>query len=148
MTLRCVIVDDNPSVLRAASDLLRGQGVAVVGLAATSDEAVSVMERHEPDVILVDIDLGPESGFDLARRLAQSRHGGRARIILISTHDEADYADLIAASPAIGFLPKDELSAPAIDRLLTGLPTDAANRRREMRSRRAHVDDRPESPGA
>jgi DNA-binding NarL/FixJ family response regulator len=122
MTLRCVIVDDNPSVLRAASDLLRGQGVAVVGLAATSDEAVSVVERHGPDVILVDIDLGHESGFDLARRLAQSRRAARSRIILISTHDEADYADLIAASPAIGFLPKDELSAPAIDRLMNRTP--------------------------
>jgi DNA-binding NarL/FixJ family response regulator len=124
MTLRCVIVDDNPSVLRAASDLLRSQGVAVVGLAATSDEAVALMEQHEPEVMLVDIDLGPESGFDLARRLVESRRGGtRSRVILISTHDEADYAHLISASPAIGFLAKSDLSAPAIRRLL-GRPGD------------------------
>ena len=69
------------------------------------------MEELKPDVMLVDIDLGPESGFDLARRLVHSPGRRVARTILISTHDEADYAKLIAASPAIGFLPKSDLSA-------------------------------------
>src|SRR5262249_55836416 len=100
------------------------QGVAVVGIATTGDEAVSLMERHAPDVMLVDIDLGPESGLDLARRLVESRRGGAAaRVILVSAHDEADYAHLISASPAIGLLAKSELSAPAIRRLL-GQPGD------------------------
>jgi len=64
------------------------------------------------------IDLGAESGFRLARRVA--RRAGRAgpSVILISTHDEADYAHLIATSPAVGFLPKSELSATAIRRLI------------------------------
>jgi DNA-binding NarL/FixJ family response regulator len=118
MTLRCVIVDDNPDVLRAASDLLEGQGVGVVGVAKNSKEAVSLMKRHEPDVMLIDIDLGLESGFDLARRLGQTFRNARSRIIMISTRDEADYAHLVAASPAIGFLAKSDLSAPAIRRLL------------------------------
>jgi DNA-binding NarL/FixJ family response regulator len=118
VTLRCVIVDDNPAVLRAARALLEGQGIAVVGIATTSEEAVSLMEELEPDVMLIDIDLGPESGFELARRLAQSRDWARSRVILTSTHDEADYAHLVAASPAVGFLPKSDLSATAIRRLL------------------------------
>jgi CheY-like chemotaxis protein len=120
MTLRCVIVDDNPDVLQAASDVLEGEGIAVVGMATRGDEAVSLMRAHQPDLMLVDIDLGPESGLDLARRLA--KNGDRDRtaspIILISTHDEADFADLIAASPAIGFLSKSDLSAAAIRELL------------------------------
>jgi hypothetical protein len=41
-------------------------------------------------------------------------------VILISTHAEQDYAELIAASPAIGFLPKTALSADAIQGLLAG----------------------------
>jgi DNA-binding NarL/FixJ family response regulator len=118
MTLTCMIVDDNPDVLRAATELLESEGIAVVAVAATSDEAVSLMRRLEPDVMLVDIDLGPESGLDLARRLADSGSRAGSRTILISTHDEADFADLIAASPAIGFLPKSDLSAKAIRRLL------------------------------
>jgi DNA-binding NarL/FixJ family response regulator len=118
MTLTCVIVDDNPDVLRAATELLEGEGITVVAVAATSHEALSVMRRLDPDVMLVDIDLGPESGLDLARRLAETGSRGGSRTILISTHDEADFADLIAASPAIGFLPKSDLSAKAIRRLL------------------------------
>jgi two-component system, NarL family, nitrate/nitrite response regulator NarL len=116
MTLRCVIVDDSPAVLRTGGDLLESQGIAVVGVATTGDEAVRLIEELHPDVTLVDIFLGPESGFDLARRLAAAG----SRVILISTRDEADFADLIAASPAIGFLPKSDLSAAAIHRLLGG----------------------------
>ena len=118
MTLRCVIVDDNPAVLHAASHLLETQGVAVVGVAATGEEALALMEEQEPDVMLVDIDLGIESGFELARRLAPCLARTRSSVILISTHDEVDYATLIAASPAIGFLPKSDLSAAGIHRLL------------------------------
>jgi DNA-binding NarL/FixJ family response regulator len=120
MTLRCVIVDDSPAVLRAASELLHGQGIAVVGIAASSEEAMHLIQERAPDVTLVDIDLGPESGFDLARRLAEIRGRPGSRSILISTHDEADFAHLIEASPAVGFLPKSDLSATAICRLLAG----------------------------
>jgi DNA-binding NarL/FixJ family response regulator len=129
MTLRCVIVDDNPAVLRAARDLLEGQGIAVVGAAATSENALSLMTQLRPHVGLVDIDLGPESGFELARRLAQCRDTARTRVILMSTHDEADYAKLIAASPAIGFVPKSSLSATAIRRLLARGRSDPIARR-------------------
>jgi DNA-binding NarL/FixJ family response regulator len=118
MTLRCVIVDDSPDVLRAASELLEGEGIAVVGVAATGDEALSVTEEVEPDVVLVDIVLGPESGFELVRRLVQNARAAACRAILISTHDEADFVVSIATSPAIGFLPKSDLSAAAIHRLL------------------------------
>jgi CheY-like chemotaxis protein len=126
MTLRCVIVDDNPEVLRTASHLLESQGVTVVGIAETSDEAVSRVEELQPDVMLIDIVLGPESGFDVARRLARCLDTSGPPTILISTREEADFADLIAASPAIGFLPKSRLSAAAIRRLLA--PTEDRGR--------------------
>ena len=126
MTLRCVIVDDSPAVLRAASELLESQGILVVGVAATGVEAVRLTAELEPDVVLVDIDLGPESGFDLARRLVETPARAGTRSILISTHDGADFAKLIAGSPAIGFLPKSDLSATAIHQLLAG-PHDEGN---------------------
>jgi DNA-binding NarL/FixJ family response regulator len=118
MTLRCVIVDDNADVLRAASDLLDRQGITVVGRARTGDEALRVVGEVEADVVLLDIDLGPDSGFDVARRLAESGNAPASRTILISIHDEAEFEDLIAASPAIGFLSKSQLSAAAIRRLV------------------------------
>jgi DNA-binding NarL/FixJ family response regulator len=110
--MRCAIVDDSPALLDAARVLLEREGIAVVGVASTIAEALALVEREEPDVVLIDIDLGPESGFDLARQLADNRTA--ARSILISTHAERDFRELIADSPALGFLPKAQLSGDAI----------------------------------
>jgi len=126
MTLRCVIVDDSPDVLRSAAAVLEGEGIAVVGVAETGAAGLSLVEELAPDVILVDIDLGAESGFELVRRLAERGRDRASRTILTSTHDEADFADLIAASPAIGFLAKSSLSGAAIGRLLEAAGGDGA----------------------
>jgi DNA-binding NarL/FixJ family response regulator len=117
--LRCVIVDDSPRFLTAARGLLERDGAMVVaGVASTGEEALRQVEELRPDVTLVDIDLGGQSGFDVVRRLHQDANGASSRLILISTHAEDDYAELIAASPAAGFLSKTALSAGAIRNLL------------------------------
>jgi DNA-binding NarL/FixJ family response regulator len=120
MKLRCLLVDDSPRFLDAARGLLERQGVTVVGVASTSAEALQRIAELRPDVALVDLDLGGESGLELARRLHGQASHAPAPVILVSTHAEQDYADLIAASPAIGFLPKAALSADAIHDLLAG----------------------------
>jgi DNA-binding NarL/FixJ family response regulator len=96
--------------------------LTVVGVASNSAEALRQVRSLGPDVILVDIGLGDESGFELARLLAQDDQAGGAEVILISAHAEADYAELIAESPAAGFLVKSELSARAISRILGHTP--------------------------
>jgi DNA-binding NarL/FixJ family response regulator len=125
--LRCLIVDDSPRFLAAARGLLERQGVAVVGVASSSAEALQRAEQLRPDVTLLDIDLGGESGLELARRLHGQAGRSPAPVILISTHAEQDYAELIAASPAIGFLPKTALSADAIRDLLAGQAEGASS---------------------
>lgn len=120
MALRCLIVDDSPGFLRSARVLLEREGVAVVGVASTGDEAVQRAEELKPDVLLLDIDLGEESGFDLAQRLQAEVRMSASQVILISTHAEEDFADLIAVTPVAGFLPKAELSAGAIREVLAG----------------------------
>jgi DNA-binding NarL/FixJ family response regulator len=114
--IRCLIVDDNRPFLAAARLLLEREGVAVVGVATTSAEALRLEAELRPDVVPVDIRLGDESGFDLARRL-------NGTVILISTHVQSEYAEEIPASPAAGFIPKAQLSASAVLRL-AGAPTD------------------------
>ena len=116
MEIRCLIVDDNERFLAAARLLLEREGLPVVGVATTSAEALELEEQLRPDVVLVDIRLGHESGFDLAQRLS-------ATAILISTDAPSEYPEEIAASPAAGFIPKAELSASAILRL-AGDPSD------------------------
>jgi DNA-binding NarL/FixJ family response regulator len=118
--VRCLLVDDSPRFLDAARGLLERQGMTVVGVASNSTEALQRAEELRPDVTLLDLDLGGESGLELARRLHGQAGPAPAPVILISTHAEQDYAELIAASPAIGFLPKTALSADAVRDLLAG----------------------------
>ena len=118
MKLRCLIVDDSPRFLAAARGLLERQGIAVVGVASSGAEALRRAAELRPDVTLLDIDLGGESGLELARRLHGEAGPSPSPVILVSTHAEQDYADLIDASPAVGFLPKTALSAGAILDLL------------------------------
>jgi CheY-like chemotaxis protein len=118
MRMRCLLVDDNGAFLETARALLGQQGVTIVGTASTSAEALRLASALRPDVVLVDIRLGDENGFDLARHLAERNGAATAVIIMISTAAEADYADLIAESQAAGFLTKTELSAAGIQRIL------------------------------
>ncbi len=118
MALRCLIVDDRPSFCEAARELLEGQGLTVVGCANSASEAVRSVRELRPEVALVDIDLGPDSGFELARRLANDVDGYSPRVILVSTHDEREFVKLIESSPAVGFVAKTELSAERIYEVL------------------------------
>ena len=69
-------------------------------------------------VVLVDIGLRGESGFDVTQPLVENLPHLHSRVALISTRDPADYVDLIAATPVAGSLPKNRLSVQAIFDLL------------------------------
>ena len=120
MPIRLLIVDDNKPFLEAARMLLEREGLTVAGVACTGAEALRQAEALRSDVVLVDISLGEESGFDLARRLVEDDRGDETPVVLISTRAEEDVAELIAASPAAGFVAKAELSASAIRRIVDG----------------------------
>ena len=116
MRRRCLIVDDSPVYLTEARKLLQRQGMSVVGVASNSRDAIALATSDRPDVALVDVDLGAESGLDVARALAKS--GEPVPVILISAYAEEDLRELVDGSPVLGFLPKSVLSRSAIDDLL------------------------------
>jgi DNA-binding NarL/FixJ family response regulator len=113
MALRCLLVDDSSAFLEAAKAALSGDGLQVVGSASTGAEAVALVDELSPDVVLVDIDLGDESGFDVVLLLPNT-----VPAILISTHLEDEFADMIEASPAIGFVSKSALTVDAVTKLV------------------------------
>jgi two-component system nitrate/nitrite response regulator NarL len=117
-SLRCLIVDDSPRFGEEARGLLEHQGVSVVGVAASGDEAVRLAEVLRPDLALIDISLGEESGFDVAGRLVDSANAEPPAIIFVSAYDEREFCARIAASPALGFIAKTELSAERIRQVL------------------------------
>jgi DNA-binding NarL/FixJ family response regulator len=115
--VRCLIVDDSAAFRDAATTMLERAGVSVVGMACNTAEALDRRDELHPDVVLVDIDLGSESGFDVAEAIHRAG-SPEPLVILISTHSEQDFADLIADSPAVGFLPKFALSPDSIRTLV------------------------------
>ena len=117
MPLTCLIVDDSLEFFEAARELLADDGITVVGFAATSDQAINVTSALRPDVALVDIDLGAESGFQVAQRLAELPHGGPP-VVLISAESGSELAELVDASGALGFVSKTDLSGEAVRKLL------------------------------
>ena len=128
MPLRLLIVDDNRQFLEAARDLVEREGMTVVGVASTSADALRCADELQPDVALVDVVLGEESGLDLARQLARPATGRRPRVVLISTYAEEDLTELIGTTPAVGFLSKSSLSGPR--------PSPASPERRQRCLRR------------
>jgi len=119
MAIRALIVDDNASFLDAASALLEREGLSIAGVASTKAEALAATRRLRPDVLLVDIKLGNESGFELARLLTRESHDHAPSVIMISTHSREEFADLLAESSAAGFVAKSELSARAIHEIVS-----------------------------
>jgi len=116
VALRCLLVDDNVAFLDSASRLLEGQGVRVVGRASSGEEGLALAAMVRADVVLLDVQLGDEDGLEIARRLEEEFP--LLPVILISTHAEDELAELIARSPAVGFVAKSALGVAAIGELL------------------------------
>jgi len=118
--LSYLIVDDNSLFLEASKTLLTHQGLNVIGTAESAEQCVALADELDPDVILVDVDLGADSGLALAARLTEApvnRH-----VIFTSTHHADDYADLIAETNALGFIAKAEICREAIEALVGNSP--------------------------
>jgi DNA-binding NarL/FixJ family response regulator len=136
MAVRCVVIDDNDRFLDAAKEALERDGIVVAGVACDAVEGMDLTMRIRPDVVLVDVCLGEESGFVLAERLARANVTWRLTIILLSTYSKYDFADMLQSSPAHGFLSKTDLSGLAVCNLVqngNGGPVKLVSARRERR---------------
>ncbi|MGN6168141.1 MAG: response regulator [Solirubrobacteraceae bacterium] len=108
-------MDDNPDFRCLARRLLESHGYEVVGDAGDASDALAAAGRLSPEVVLLDVTLPDGSGFELAARLVRERPG--LVVLMTSTRAGDDFAELAEASGAAGFVPKDDLSAAAVDRL-------------------------------
>jgi DNA-binding NarL/FixJ family response regulator len=116
MSLRCLLADDSEEFLASAARLLEAQGFEIVGYATSSEQALELADVLEPDLVLVDVELGDEDGIALAAEL--EARVPSSRVVLISAYAQDDVIDVISRSSAAGFLPKSSLSAAAIAEVL------------------------------
>lgn len=107
MAVRVLIVDDHPIVRRGLGQLIRDQ--ADMTVAAESDSVAGALQAvaalaEPPDVAIVDLALGAESGLTLVTALAALRPG--IGILVLSVHDETLHADRALAAGARGYIMK------------------------------------------
>jgi DNA-binding NarL/FixJ family response regulator len=107
-----LIVDDHAGFRAAARALLEAAHFDVVGEAEDGAAAVAAASELRPEVVLLDIHLPDVDGFAVAERLASA--GVPSAIVLVSSRDVSSFRRRLAANPAWSFIPKSELSGPAV----------------------------------
>ena len=108
--LRCLNSRPQRGVPRVGVPTARLPGVEIAGRASTGHQALRLAAALEPEVALVDIELAGEDGIALKEEL--DARSPSTCIVLISTYERDDLADLILGSPAVGFLPKAPSAPP------------------------------------
>jgi len=122
-TLSCVaatvlIVDDHASFRSFARALLEAEGFAVVGEATDGASALALTRMLEPELVLLDVALPDMDGFVVCEALLEDGCG--SAVILTSSRDVSSYRRRLERSRARGFIPKSELSGPALAELADG----------------------------
>ena len=116
MATTALIVDDHAAFRSFARLLLESEGFEVVGEADDGASAVAAAQALRPQVVLLDVQLPDAWGFEVAREMLAQEPA--TCVVLVSSRDASDYGDRIEASGALGFIPKGELSGPALRELL------------------------------
>ena len=116
MRTTVLVVDDHGGFRASARKLLEAEGFEVVGEAADATSGIDAVTRLRPDVVLLDVQLPDLDGIDASARIAALN--GDSAVVLTSSCDVTDLAHELAGSPAVGFIPKSQLSGDALRALL------------------------------
>jgi len=104
---RILIVDDHPIVRHGLTQLIDDEpGLQVCGSAANSSEALEALKSIRPDLVILDLSLGDESGLELLKQIKPLYSD--LPVLVLSMHDEAYYADRVLRAGAMGFIMKQE----------------------------------------
>ena len=110
---RVFIVDDHPLVREGLQKLISQEHDMVVsGEAEDSAQALARIDATAPDVVIVDLSLRGESGFDLIARLGQLARAPKT--LVLSMHDEVHYAERALRAGASGYVMKRETTSNII----------------------------------
>lgn len=120
--IRVVVVDDHPLFRKGLVDAVQEEpGIQVCGEASTIASALAVVAAQAPDVAIVDLSLGDESGLDLIAALVKTHPD--VRLLVLSGHDERVHADRALKAGALGYVMKDKAATEllaAIRRVAAG----------------------------
>jgi DNA-binding NarL/FixJ family response regulator len=113
-----LIVDDHAGFRSFARALLEAEGFDVVGEAADGASALAAARALAPELVLLDVALPDMDGFAVCDALLEE--GAGPAVVLTSSRDVSSYRRRLKRSRARGFIPKSELSGPALSALAEG----------------------------
>jgi DNA-binding NarL/FixJ family response regulator len=144
---RVVIADDQTLVRTGFRMILTRGGVEVVGEASDGAEAVALVRRLGPEVVLMDIRMPEMDGLEATRRILA--HDPACRVLMLTTFDLDKYVYAALAAGASGFLLKDvtpEHLVASVQLVATGDALLAPSITRRLVERFARADRAPEIP--
>lgn len=123
-----VVVDDDPDYVWLVRVILeiRGDGITVVGEAASGEEALALVLHEHPDVVIADLMMPRLNGLELTRRIKQERP--QTKVLLMSAYTEDTYRRIASVSGADGFVNKHLIHTgllPAIREVIGRPPSGA-----------------------
>ena len=122
--IRVLLVDDEELVRSGLRLILSTEpDLDVVAEAADGEQALALAERHQPDVVMLDIRMPGLDGIEVARRLAAS--GSPARVVVLTTFDNDDYVYGALRAGASGFLLKDAPATQLVSAIRAAAAGDA-----------------------
>jgi DNA-binding NarL/FixJ family response regulator len=118
VSLRVLLVDDHAIVREGLRALLDdAEGTRIVGEAANGDEAIDLVERLKPNLVLMDIKMPGLPAAD-AIRVIRSRHPGIHILVLTSYAEDAQVQEVVSAG-ALGYVLKDVAKAELLRAMTT-----------------------------
>ena len=116
--IHILIIDDHPAICEALSDTIEAElDMEVCAATDTADEATTLLDKHEPDVVVLDISLEDSYGLDLIPYI-EGFHEGTG-ILVYSMFDETVYAERAIREGAMGYLMKTEPTRKIIEAIRT-----------------------------
>ena len=126
MTIRVVVVDDQPIVRAGFQTILDAQpDIDVVGEAADGLESVATVERLRPDVVVMDIRMPELDGIAATRRIIALDASPPTRVLVLTTFDVDDYVYEALRAGASGYLLKDATRDELVNAVRTVADGDA-----------------------
>lgn len=123
--LRTLVVDDNPEFLETAAELVRDNALCdLCGVAHSGFQALGLVARQAPDLVLLDVQLGDLNGFTVASAIRSVMP--ECRVVMMSLHDDSEYRSHSIEIGALGFIAKSEF-IPQFDNVVEAIAANDAS---------------------